>query len=195
MWATLNMGASSPGDYGDYYAFGTTTPKSSTVPSSFTINGTMLGSSGGSIAGSSYDAAKANWGGKWLLPTTTEWEELKNNCTYQMATSINSNGIITEGLLLTSNTNGNQLFLNIDDVPAKQIGYTTITYSDFGRYLTSILYSYTSVTYYAYRTYCIAYKTSYDYYKPGMTESYAFSEELESDTPIKYFMVRPVFHP
>ncbi|MCD7721397.1 MAG: protein kinase, partial [Prevotellaceae bacterium] len=76
-WATCNVGASSPSEYGNYYAWGETSTKSEyTKENSKTWEVSM-----GSIAGnSSYDAARANWGGTWRLPTAREIDELANNC-------------------------------------------------------------------------------------------------------------------
>ena len=61
----------------------------------------------GDIRGnSSYDAARANWGGSWRLPTKAEFGELIDNCDYERVTL---NGI--EGMRFTSKRNGNSIFL------------------------------------------------------------------------------------
>ncbi|MCD8292128.1 MAG: serine/threonine protein kinase, partial [Prevotella sp.] len=58
-WATCNVGASSPTGYGNYYAWGETSPKSEYTKKNNTTSGKSLGD----IAGDSrYDAARANWG-------------------------------------------------------------------------------------------------------------------------------------
>ncbi|MCD7721741.1 MAG: serine/threonine protein kinase, partial [Prevotellaceae bacterium] len=76
-WATCNVGASSPEGYGNYYAWGETTTKSSYDDD----NCKTWEVSMGSIAGnSSYDAARSNWGGTWRLPTANEIDELINKC-------------------------------------------------------------------------------------------------------------------
>ncbi len=76
-WATCNIGASSPSDYGDYFAWGETKTKSRYTEE----NSTTLGKKMGSIAGDPhYDVARANWGGTWRLPTLSEMEELANKC-------------------------------------------------------------------------------------------------------------------
>ncbi|MCD8304734.1 MAG: DUF1566 domain-containing protein [Prevotellaceae bacterium] len=76
-WATCNVGASSPEGYGNYYAWGETSTKSSYDEDNCkTYNVSM-----GSIAGDpSYDAARSNWGGTWRLPTANERDELINKC-------------------------------------------------------------------------------------------------------------------
>ncbi len=101
-WATCNVGASSPEEYGDYFAWGETTTKSSyTKANSKTYNRDM-----GSIAGnSSYDAARAKWGSSWRLPTKTEMEELKNRCTWTWTTQGGHKGYKVTG------PNGNSIFL------------------------------------------------------------------------------------
>lgn len=102
-WATCNVGASSPEEYGDYYAWGETTTKSDYSLS----NSKTYGKSFNDIKGNSqYDAARANWGGDWRMPTKAEQEELLNNCTWTWTTQ---NGV--NGYKVTSKTNGNSIFL------------------------------------------------------------------------------------
>ncbi len=101
-WATCNVGASSPEDYGNYYAWGETYTKSTyTTSNSVTYGKTMSDISGNAT----YDAARANWGGTWRMPTATEIDELVNNCTWTW-TAINS----IYGYKVTS-PNGNSIFL------------------------------------------------------------------------------------
>ena len=52
------------------------------------------------------DAANANWGGNWRIPTDTEFRELKDNCTWTW-TKLNE----VYGYKVTSNINGNSMFL------------------------------------------------------------------------------------
>ena len=91
LWATCNVGAGNPEDYGDYFAWGETQPKD-------TYNST-------SYQYSEDDAATANWGNGWRMPTKEEWEELYNNTTSTWTTQ---NGV--NGRLFTAN-NGNSIFL------------------------------------------------------------------------------------
>ena len=101
-WATCNVGASKPEDYGNYYAWGETTTKSSYTES----NSKTYGKKMGDIAGnSSYDAATANWGGDWRMPTKAEQEELLKNCTWTWTTQNGVNGHNVKG------PNGNSIFL------------------------------------------------------------------------------------
>ena len=101
-WATCNVGASSPSAYGNYYAWGETRTKSEYSSS----NSATYKKSIGNIAGSSqYDAARANWGSSWRLPTKSEIEELINNCTWTWTSQGGHNGYKVTG------KNGNSIFL------------------------------------------------------------------------------------
>ena len=100
-WATCNVGASSPGDCGNYYAWGETSTKSSYTDG----NCTTLNQYIGDIAGTSRDAARVNWGGRWRMPSASEIDELVNNCTWVWTTQNGNNGY-----MITS-PNGNSIFL------------------------------------------------------------------------------------
>ena len=101
-WATCNVGASKPEDYGNYYAWGETTTKSSYTYS----NSKTYGKGMGDIKGkSSYDAARANWGGSWRIPTDEEMQELIDKCIWTWTTQ---NGV--KGYKVTG-PNGNSIFL------------------------------------------------------------------------------------
>ena len=104
-WATCNVGASSPSDYGDYYAWGETTTKSSyTEDNSKTYGNNSYNRNIGGNA--STDAARANWGGTWRLPTEAEFLELLDDCTWTWITQGGHNGYE-----VTSKKNGNSIFL------------------------------------------------------------------------------------
>ena len=101
-WATCNVGASQPHGYGNYYAWGETTTKSEyTEDNSRTYGANMSDISGKS----SYDAARANWGGSWRLPTKREMEELENKCTWTWTSQSGVKGYRVTG------PNGNSIFL------------------------------------------------------------------------------------
>ena len=111
-WATCNVGASSPEDYGNYYAWGETKIKTSYVKSNSAMYGKTLTElcSAGIIGKNknltmSYDAARVNYGGSWRMPTRTECEELVDKCSW---TWIIQNG--TNGYLVTG-PNGRSIFL------------------------------------------------------------------------------------
>ena len=118
-WATMNIGASAPEEYGDYFAWGETEPKTDYSwetykwcnGSSYTITKYCTSASYGTVDNKtildlSDDAANANWGGTWRMPTYAELTELKEKCTWTWTTQ---NG--TKGYKVTSKTNGNSIFL------------------------------------------------------------------------------------
>ena len=102
LWATCNVGALSPSDYGNYYAWGETKTKSIyTEDNSRTYEVVM-----GDISGNpNYDAATANWGGGWRMPTEEEFEELLDKCNWQWTSQGGRNGYKVTG------PNGNSIFL------------------------------------------------------------------------------------
>ena len=99
-WATCNVGAASPEEYGNYYAWGETSTKTTYTEDNYTYSGNPT------TLPSSADAATVNWGSGWRMPTQTEMNELFNNCTHVWTTQ---NGVY--GFLFTSNINGNSIFL------------------------------------------------------------------------------------
>ena len=118
-WATCNVGASSPEEYGDYFAWGETEPKSiydwSTYKycngSNLTLTKYNTNSSYGIVDNKtqlelSDDAAYMNWGGAWRMPTDAEMTELREQCTWKWTSQ---NGM--NGYRVTSNSNGNSIFL------------------------------------------------------------------------------------
>ena len=95
-WATCNVGASSPEDYGNYYAWGETATKSSyDADNSKTFRKSSYNYDIG--GNSSLDAARANWGGTWRLPTKAEMEELIDKCTWAWTTQGGKNGYKVTG--------------------------------------------------------------------------------------------------
>ena len=101
-WATCNVGATKPEEYGNYYAWGETATKSEyTGDNSLTYGKQMSDISGNA----QYDAATANWGGKWRMPTVAELGELHNNCIWTWTTQNGVNGDKVVG------PNGNSIFL------------------------------------------------------------------------------------
>ena len=121
LWATCNVGATNPEDYGDYFAWGETTPKSVydwnayqyCMGSSTTLTKYCSNSSYGYNGFTDNlttllpedDAATANWGNGWRMPTKEEFQELYDNTTVTWTTQ---NGV--NGRLFTA-MNGNTLFL------------------------------------------------------------------------------------
>ena len=100
-WATCNVGATTPEEYGNNYAWGETTPQS-WLATEYTYNDNP------EVLPLSADAANVNWGGNWRMPTYEEIGELEdtNNCTWTWTTQ---NGV--SGYKVTSKKNGNSIFL------------------------------------------------------------------------------------
>ena len=101
-WAACNVGAETPEDYGDYFAWGETSPKESYDGSNSLTNGLPMEDYSGNPE---YDAAAAIWGGSARTPTNIELEELISQCTFMWTTQ---NGV--SGMLVTG-PNENTIFL------------------------------------------------------------------------------------
>ena len=156
-WATCNVGATTPEEYGDYFAWGETETKDTYNWSTYkycnvdkyslTITKYCTDSEYGTVDNKttlelSDDAAYVNWGGSWRMPTKAEQDELRdtNNCTWIWTTQ---NGV--NGYKVTSKKNGNTIFLPATDIrddsdPAKVGGFgyyrssSLNTYSDEGSF-------------------------------------------------------------
>lgn len=118
-WATCNVGASSPEEYGDYFAWGETVPKSDDSWATYkwcegtdsTLTKYNINSDYGIVDDRTRlemedDAACANWGEKWRMPTDAEWSELMDNCISMWTIQ---NGVL--GRKIVSKKNGNSIFL------------------------------------------------------------------------------------
>ena len=101
-WATMNVGASISGDYGDYFAWGEVHPKSEY----WGYNSETYKKDISNISGNSaYDAACYHWGSSWRLPTEKELEELKDKCRWVWSKENGHEGYTVVG------PNGNSIFL------------------------------------------------------------------------------------
>ena len=124
-WATCNVGASKPEDFGNYYAWGETSTKTEYMED----NSKTYGKSMLDIAGNSnYDAARANWGGTWRMPTKSEMQELINKCNWEWTTH---NGV--KGYKVTG-PNGNSIFLPAAGI---RLGSSVDDAGSFGSYWSS----------------------------------------------------------
>ena len=131
-WAKCNLGASKPSDYGDYYAWGETAPKAvydwttykwmqagksdekhitkytyadgETGGIWYDSSGTFIGD-GKTVLAAADDAATANLGSPWRMPTADEIQELLDNCTWFWTTQDGVKGHQVDG------PNGNAIFL------------------------------------------------------------------------------------
>ena len=123
MWATCNVGADKPEDYGLLFQFGRVDGyKYGDKNNKFRTNAQNLedGSTSEYIpitsSGKTYDendildladdAAHVNMGGKWMMPTQTQYSEMFNNTTHKVETI---NGV--KGMLFTSKINNKRLFV------------------------------------------------------------------------------------
>ena len=119
-WATMNVGATKPEEYGEYFAWGETQPKSNYSWSTykFELGTDYNGPFSKYITNSSYgtvdnktvldpedDAAHVNWGGSWRMPAEAEWTELRTQCTWTWTTQNGVNGRLVTG------PNGKSIFL------------------------------------------------------------------------------------
>lgn len=161
-WASFNLGASAPEEYGDYYAWGETEPYYNNLNpliwkeekeagynwpsykwcmgSDYTLTKYCTDSSRGyngftdseTVLLMDDDAANTALGGKWRMPTDAEWSELRENCTWTFTQLYGVNGTMA-----TSKKNGNSIFLPnagcFDE-------YVCSTYSEAGHYWSASLY-------------------------------------------------------
>lgn len=132
-WADRNVAAVTPEDYGGYYAWGETTMKSSyEVDNSLTYGKTLDQlRSEGIVDGNNnltagYDAATANWGSGWRMPTKAEQDELMADCTWTWTVQ---NGV--NGYKVTSKKNGNSIFLPAAGYRYGGSLYYTSSYGDY----------------------------------------------------------------
>lgn len=101
-WATCNVGASTPEDYGGYYAWGEIENKSNYSYATYEASSLELSDISGTAL---YDVACAKWGSNWRMPTKSEIQELKDKCTWKWTTQNGVNGYKITG------PNGNCIFL------------------------------------------------------------------------------------
>ena len=109
-WASCNLGASAPEQYGAYYSWGETATKPV-----FSWNTYRYGNSdaltkynksdGNRTLAPENDAASATWGGAWRMPTKAECAELLDKCTWTWSNRSGVNGYIVTG------PSGNTIFL------------------------------------------------------------------------------------
>lgn len=107
-WASYNVGASSPEEYGGYYAWGETEEKDYYDWSTYIhCDGSYNTCHDlGDISGTEYDVAHVKWGGMWCMPTVYDTSELYYNCKGKWTTL---DGVV--GWMFTSEINGNSIFL------------------------------------------------------------------------------------
>ena len=119
LWAKYNVGATSPEEYGDYYAWGETEVKSSYGMSNYYLYNLNI-----NISNTSYDVATQKWGDGAKIPSLDNIKELLNNCIWQHGRFCNGvKGSIAKG------PNGNEIFL---PYVGNRYGEFKIEYDDVG---------------------------------------------------------------
>lgn len=117
-WATCNIGANLPEEYGDYYAWGEITTKDEYSQATYEHFRIERGTDAdgfdiedqvwddlGDISGTEYDVAHQKWGGSWRMPTQSEFYELYLYCTWKWGAKNTVYGYKVTG------SNGNWIFL------------------------------------------------------------------------------------
>lgn len=132
LWATCNVGATKPEEYGGYYAWGETDTKDNYSVSTYNYWNSQFNTGdnlGDDIRGTIYDVAHVKWGGDWQMPSLIQIQELKDNCSHESATV---NGV--KGMKFVG-PNGNSIFLPFAGL---RIGTDIYSQGTFGVYRTGI---------------------------------------------------------
>ena len=115
LWAETNIGASTPYEAGDNFAWGETKPKADYLWTNYKWGSNYYNlnkynsKDGKTTLDATDDAAKANWGKKYRIPTRSDIQELIDNCKWTWQTGYNkSGGYVVKG------SNGNQIFIPAD---------------------------------------------------------------------------------
>ena len=124
LWASYNIGATKPEEYGDFFAWGETEKKNTYNWSNYShCDGSSETCRGldGNICGTQYDVAYVKWGSNWRMPTYDEINELVDNCTH---TVIELNSV---QVMKLTGPSGNSVYLPfsgyMDGTERKSIGY------------------------------------------------------------------------
>lgn len=116
LWASCNIGATKPEEFGNYYAWGETETRESfkreeylhIKPGQENVMAIRRAFTdlGKDIAGTKYDVATQKWGEQWVMPSLGQFAELEQNCNWEW-TAIGD----VNGYKITSKKNGNSIFL------------------------------------------------------------------------------------
>ena len=142
-WANCNVGATEPYEYGDYYSWGETVTKET-----FSWGNYSLTEDGGDtftkypkddkyVLDPEDDAATAEWGGKWRMPTKEEQNELVEKCTWTWKSKGNTEYNGVAGCEVTG-PNGNSIFLPAGGY--KLLGTIFYEEGEYGHYWSASLY-------------------------------------------------------
>ena len=116
LWATCNVGATKPTESGYFFAWGEVSPKADYSWATYKwCNGNSNSltkysdTDGKMMLDADDDAATANWGEGWRMPTKEELQELNAGCKWEWRRNYNGSGV--SGRLGTSISNGATIFL------------------------------------------------------------------------------------
>lgn len=153
-WATCNIGATSPEDYVDYFAWGETEPHytaykaeewttwktdmqgyswstykwcngSYTTQTKYNTNSSYGTVDNKTVLEPVDDAATANWGGSWRMPTQSECQELCDNCTFKLINLNHKAGYKVTG------PNGNWIFFPSAGYYSDYSLWANVQYGDY----------------------------------------------------------------
>ena len=138
LWATCNVGAEKPEEYGDLFAWGETSPKSTYTWSNyihckgyentltkyclFSDNGYNGFTDGKKVLDPTDDAATANWGDGWQMPSDNQIGELEYGY-YTTSTWTTMNGV--SGWIIVSKSNGKSLFMPYSSYWSRSLNWQT----------------------------------------------------------------------
>lgn len=143
-WATCNVGANSPEEFGDYYAWGETEEKKEYSwrtykwcnGSYYSMTKYCTDSDYGTVDNKTTldpedDVARVKWGGSWRIPTLEEQKELLNGCSWEKKKISGVSGYKVTG------PNGNSIFL---PAAGNREGTELNNRGTYGNYWSSVLY-------------------------------------------------------
>jgi hypothetical protein len=104
-WASWNVGASSPEEYGGFYAWGETEYFNESTYAYYDSAEEEYVHIGDDIAGTEYDVAHVKWGSSWRMPTVSQIKELIKYCEFTWQVKNGKIGTLVTGL------NGATIFL------------------------------------------------------------------------------------
>ena len=157
-WASCNVGATRPEEYGDYFAWGEVKPKSVydwrtykyckgsyNTLTKYNTNSYYGRVDYKSTLEAQDDAATVNWGGAWRMPTKAEQDELRTKCKWVRTTLNGVNGYKVIG------PNGNSIFLpaagymsdsgDLDDAGSNGYYWSSLLSTDYPRYAYSVYFN------------------------------------------------------
>ena len=157
-WATCNVGANSPEEYGLYFAWGETTGYTNKQVTSGVRAFDSASYKASAISTDitlEQDAVRANLGGNWRMPTKDDYQELFDNCNVTWVSNYKEKGVA--GRLFISNINGNMLFLpaagtgnnsSVNNIGSNGYYWSTSWYSSTNAYQLHFTCGDQSISYY-----------------------------------------------